>query len=308
MTERDEWPELPEHAFSDSRASEINDAWFEKATFEEQTAAMEHWFLARFCDPAEETPYMSSEGGYIWIHGGPYDASEQIEGRFSHLAIEGAIEVSVANVQNLNGVYDWAPTALTYLDETDDVPIDDRNEPTRRLEDRIQDVLTVLDLKGPTEAVNTARNLAYAAVISALEAFLHETMSFWVSSRDDVVKRIVTEHPKFKDQSIRLGAIYDTHASLGKQVKSHLRRLVWHREGDVVALFKHGFDVELKFHRFKDEILIRHDIVHRFSHNGSGGPIAIESEQVRALSVKVVGFANEIDAAIVKFMDDKKVD
>ena len=31
-----------------------------------------------FEDPANETPYESSEGGYIYIWGGPYDALEQL--------------------------------------------------------------------------------------------------------------------------------------------------------------------------------------------------------------------------------------
>jgi hypothetical protein len=304
MTEREEVRDLPEEAFSDSHTYEVNDSWLEKAPMEAQVAAMAQWFLARFCDPAEETPYMTSEGGYIWINGGPYDAAEQIEGRFSHLAGEDAIGLSVSEVEN-NGVYDWAPTALTYLDETEDVPIDDRNEPTRRLEERINDVLAVLDLEGQAEAINTARNLAYAAIISALEAFLLETMSFWVSDRDEVVRRIITEHPKFKDQKISLGNIYTTFSSLGRQVKAHLRRLVWHREGDVVAWFKHGLGVELGFHRFKAEISVRHDIVHRFSHDSSGGPTVIASNDVRALAAKVVAFANEVDALIVEAMKDE---
>jgi hypothetical protein len=130
-------------------------------------------------------------------------------------------------------------------------------------------------------------------------------MSFWVSDRDEVVRRIITEHPKFKDQKISLGNIYTTFSSLGRQVKAHLRRLVWHREGDVVAWFKHGLGVELGFHRFKAEISVRHDIVHRFSHDSSGGPTVIASNDVRALAAKVVAFANEVDALIVEAMKDE---
>lgn len=302
MTERDDPPALPEHAFTNLRTFEVNDDWLGTATLDEQSAAMAQWFRARFCDPAEETPYMSSEGGYIWIHGGPYDASEQIEGRFSHVASEDAIGLSVSEVES-DGVYDWAPTALIYLDESDDVPIDNRNEPTTRLGNRLNDVLAVLDLAGRPEAVNTARNLAYAAIISALEAFLQETMSFWVSSREEVVRRIITEHPKFKTEKMLLGEIYGRFSSLEKYVKGHLRRLVWHREGDVVALFKHGLRIDLGFHRFRSEISIRHDIVHRFSHDSSGGALVIRNEDVRALAEKVVTFANEIDAGIVAAME-----
>lgn len=313
MVDDEELPDPPNEAFSDLRTYEVENCWLKQASPEEQAGAMVLWFLARFCDPDAETPYMSSEGGYIWVHGGPYDATEQIEGRFDEIASEDAIKLAVEKVED-SGIYDWAPTSLTYLDEADDVFIDDRNEPTKRCEERIRRVLAVLALTGEDEAIETARNLAYAAVISALEAFLHETMSYWVSSRDEVVQAIITQHPQFKDQKIVLGKIYDTHASLEKQVKAHLRRVVWHRDEDVVALFKHGLGIEVGFHRFKDEISIRHHIIHRFSQDSNGDPIVVEDGDVRALAEKVVAFANEIDAktaeTFVRVVDkrDKAID
>src|SRR5688500_6212132 len=84
-------PEPPPDAYSDEYRREINDEWLAGASKEDQVAAMVQWFHARFWDPANDTPYMSSEGGYIWTRGGPYDASEQIEGRFSDIASDEAI-------------------------------------------------------------------------------------------------------------------------------------------------------------------------------------------------------------------------
>lgn len=298
LMEEEELLEASDQAFSDPRTYEVDDRWLEQASPGEQTAAIAQWFLARFCDPAEETPYMSSEGGYIWVHGGPYDATEQIEARFSDIASQKAIQAAIEYVQR-DDIYDWAPTSLTYLDETEDVYIDDRNEPTQRLEKRIGYLLDVLDLEGDEEAKGTARNLVYVGLISALEAFLNETMLYWVSTKPEVVQAVITEHPRFKDQQIRLGSIYNAHASLEKQVKAHLRKVVWHRLDDVVSLFKHGLGIEIGFHRFKDEIENRHDIVHRFSEDSNGEPVGIDDEIVRALAKKIVDFANEVDAKIV---------
>lgn len=291
--------EVPNHAFSDLSSHEVDNRWLEKASPEDQAAALAQWFLARFCDPAEETPYMSSEGGYIWVHGGPYDATEQIRGRFDEIASEEAIQAAIEHVEG-DGVYDWAPTQLTYLDDIEDVHIDDRNEPTLRLERRIDYLVDVLSLKGADEAKGTARNLVFVGLISALEAFLNETMLYWVSTRPDVVQAIVTKHPKFKNQEIRLGSIYSTHASLEGQVKAHLRKVVWHRVDDAVSLFKHGLGIDIGFHRFLYEIDIRHDIVHRFSEDSNGDPVVLEDEDVRALARKIVVFANEIDARIAE--------
>jgi len=308
LMEKDGLLEVADHAFSDLSAREVDDRWLERASPKDQVAAIAGWFLARFCDPAEETPYMSSEGGYIWVHGGPYDATEQIEGRFDGIASEEAIQAAIEYVER-DGIYDWAPTQLTYLDDIDDVYIDDRNEPTLRLEKRIDYLIDVLSLKGVEETKGVARNLVFVGLISALEAFLNETMLYWVSARPEVVQAIVTEHPKFKNQNILLGSIYSTYASLERQVKAHLRKVVWHRIDDAVSLFKHGLGIEIGFHRFKEEITSRQDIVHRFSEDSDGNPVIIEDADVRALAGKIIEFANEIDAKIAEIfiigMDEK---
>lgn len=51
---------------------------FEDMSREEQIETMRSWFLENYEDPVERTPYESSEGGYIYIWGGPYDAHEEL--------------------------------------------------------------------------------------------------------------------------------------------------------------------------------------------------------------------------------------
>ena len=114
--------------FSNFEQQEISDDWLATAEPEQQVAAVVEWFQARFQDPAHETPYMSSEGGYIWVHGGPYDASEEIQERFgsvvpfevleaaAELALEGAL-AAVETARNL--AYAGVISALeTFLWET----------------------------------------------------------------------------------------------------------------------------------------------------------------------------------------------
>ena len=43
------------------------------------------WFWANFDDPAEAVPYMSSEGGYIYFAGGPYEANDEIQNEFPNI-------------------------------------------------------------------------------------------------------------------------------------------------------------------------------------------------------------------------------
>lgn len=50
---------------------------------EEQTQWMEDWFRKNFEDPAETTPH--DEGDYVWIFGGPYNPSEELQEKFGAL-------------------------------------------------------------------------------------------------------------------------------------------------------------------------------------------------------------------------------
>ena len=63
----------------------LTDAELSVADPETQSRVMKHWFHQNYTDPVENTPYESSEGGYQYIWGGPYDASEQLADNFSGL-------------------------------------------------------------------------------------------------------------------------------------------------------------------------------------------------------------------------------
>lgn len=75
---------------------------------DELVEVMKTWFYQNFEDPAEKTPYVSAEGGYQWIWGGPYDASEELSSEFGDHVPEDVIEEVVAAVQ-ADGLYEWAP-------------------------------------------------------------------------------------------------------------------------------------------------------------------------------------------------------
>lgn len=98
---------------------------------EERIEAMKDWFLENFEDPAQNTPHDSGEGGYQYIWGGPYDASDEISSAFPD-AEEDEIEEAVDAVQD-DGTYDWAPVNFGNEDDLDDS--DFRPEPlSERLE------------------------------------------------------------------------------------------------------------------------------------------------------------------------------
>lgn len=73
-----------------------------------KVAYMVEWFRNQFCDPAEETPFNSREGGYLYIWGGPYSADDELRREFEGIVSERAISDAIKDVES-DGIFDWAP-------------------------------------------------------------------------------------------------------------------------------------------------------------------------------------------------------
>jgi hypothetical protein len=87
---------------------------------EEAVEVIREWFLANFEDPAHHTPYISAEGGYQYIWGGPYDARDVMGDVFGEQASEDLIEAAVTEIER-DGITDWAPTDSRRQPPEDDI-------------------------------------------------------------------------------------------------------------------------------------------------------------------------------------------
>ncbi|MEM7729331.1 MAG: hypothetical protein AAF311_08650 [Pseudomonadota bacterium] len=94
--------------------------------------AVEHmteWFFSRFQDPVNRLPHNSREGGYLYIHGGPYDARDQISSEFADQYPEELIEEAIDAVE-ADGVVQWDSTDNSgYDDAPYELDEDDRPVP-----------------------------------------------------------------------------------------------------------------------------------------------------------------------------------
>ena len=88
----------------------ITPSQLKRASAERQKQYMRSWFHSNFEDPANETPYNGREGGYQYIWGGPYDATEELEAEFGSLVPFERIEEIADDIQGEDGILDWAPS------------------------------------------------------------------------------------------------------------------------------------------------------------------------------------------------------
>jgi hypothetical protein len=298
-------PDLPTEAGkATEKGFEPDNDWLRSADRRYQHAAMREWFFSHFQDPANDTPYNSGEGGYLYIRGGPYDAAEALYSRFgdfledSDAVIQGVVE----DVES-EGVDEWAPIDYgdDYYDERLALEIESDTAPLRRFRERLAQHRGLLALQGDGDTKRVARQLVFAAGIGALEAFLYEVVHFWIDSDDKALEAFVTRLPKFREEKLPLSDIFKQMAGLRARAKGHLQATVWHRWDHVAQIYRASLGVEIPDTKALDDALLkRHDIVHRSGHDKDGNAVQVTDDEVNALSATVEAFAAELERRIGK--------
>lgn len=75
----------------------------------ERVTYLVNWFFNFYTDPVHDTPYNGREGGYIYIHGGPFNASDELYDKFGKFFSDEDIEYAVTEVEQ-DGTDEWAPS------------------------------------------------------------------------------------------------------------------------------------------------------------------------------------------------------
>ncbi len=77
------------------------------------------WFKENYDTPENRLPHESKEGGYQWIYGGPCDARQELEDKFSKVPEE-IIEAAVEEIES-DGTVDWTPIPDSNYSDTEDM-------------------------------------------------------------------------------------------------------------------------------------------------------------------------------------------
>ena len=291
---------LPPEAFSTWDVDgpfDPQDHWLETAQKDHQLIAIRAWFLARYCNPVRNTPYNGREGGFQFINGGPYDPADILPNRFSRAVDDDVIQEVIDELhQEVGG--ERAPVQSRIPAEYDEdygVTIEESGQPFVRLHDRLEQSKQVLTLQGNFAAQYLARNLAFGSVITSLESFLWETVTYWVDHDDTVLKNIVTQIPVFRDETIKLGQIFEKRETLKNDVRAYLQNLVWHQWNKVAPLFKLGLEIDIPgFKQFEAALIKRHDIVHRSGFTKTGERVDVNVIAIETLCDQIIRFASEV--------------
>lgn len=246
---------------------------------EEQSEALEEWFRSKYESPNERTPY---EGEFIWIWGGPFDAREELYGRYKGFVADDVIEELADRLSDENP--EWAP--VESIDDYDfDLlgAIESSSSARRSFGDSCSEVHELLWSVNGTELETVQCKLLYSYVMTALECYLCDTFAQRVLEDSMKLRVFIETTPEFQDLRIPFAHAFQAAEDSGEEAAKYLAGVVWHNLWKVAAMFKATFGIDFGAHLgiLMKRVAVRHDIVHRNGHDKDGKPIDVTADDVR---------------------------
>lgn len=265
---------------------------------------MRKWFFQHFEDPAENTPYMTSEGGYIWVHGGPYDAREELQAAFGHEVPEDLInELADELTQQC---WEWAPVAVP---EYDDEYYSDRYQEYEYIDvygnfkKAIKNIETLLNVEIDKTAQQHLHRMLFVSVITAMETYLSDAFINTVMPEQDLLRKLVETSPEFKKKTIALSELFNSMENIREEVKRYLSEISWHHLQRITPMYKATLNVDFPkdLGEVYKAIRTRHDIVHRNGKTLENEEVKVGADEVIGLIVAVSGFIAQVDSSLHTF-------
>jgi hypothetical protein len=272
---------------------------------DDQKRIIKYWFLEHYENPAENTPYETAEGGYIYIWGGPHDADQVLQEEFSEGFSEEFLSEIADELEEECGTNEWAS-----IPGTEDF---DLSYLVSEFHPRFQaSVETIRGLRN--ENINDSSKraffaLLYANVITVLEAYLSDVFISLIVRNETLLRKFVESDPLFREQKIPTAEIFRHMESIPARVKGHLYVLPFHRLEKVQRMY--AAVLQITFPAGMAEILkavhIRHDIVHRNCVTKDGKEIVISRAEVENLLKQVEIFVGETDKQVLELVEKVEV-
>ena len=242
---------------------------------------MGHWFHSNYENPAERTPFESSEGGYIYIWGGPYDAEEVLREEFEGI-VEEAIICQLARELSAKCIQ-WAgiPMNVDYLDKLG-VIYGSMYEIHRNFEDGLIRIESMAHADIEKRLIGDYRRLLYVSCISVLEAYLADAISYTILKNENRKRLFVENNKEFAKIKLTISDIYREYEHLDETIGKFLSEIVWHRLEKVVEACAKpiGLTITEDFMKLKKAISKRHDIVHRNGMTRRGEQVLISQNDI----------------------------
>jgi hypothetical protein len=264
-----------------------------------QMEAMRRWFYANYEDPVHSCPYISSEGGYQYIYGGPYEAREELDQEFSGVVDEGVIEELADNLDNESS--EWSGNPDDFSPELDDYVFRSSAESVGHEEAFRQSAINIerlLEVEVNAAERQVMLRLVYANVITALETYLADKFISAIDADEKILRRFVETTPEFKNRKFALCDVFNAHEAIKDDVKTHLSEVVWHRLDKVEPMYRDSLGINFPpdMQHLHKAIFTRHDCIHRSGKTKDGKEHTLNESDIKSLLLQADRLVRWIEA------------
>jgi hypothetical protein len=261
----------------------------------QQEEIIRHWFCQRF-DPPDALPYDSSEGGFQWIWGGPYDARSAIYGEFDGVASDTALAATNSALNDISSDWSGKPDDAGYSDDyLSDLLAS--GDPYMTLIASLMEIESTAKRKRAKTDGLIIHRLLYANIITSLETYLGDSFGKKIASNHQYLENFVLKSGHFQNQTIPLSKIFLRSKSIDSEVLTSIAAHNWHRLTASAKMYKQALNVKFPDtpKTIDDGIADRHDIVHRNgkTHDRVEGSWGLP--EILALKQAVLEFATAVE-------------
>lgn len=164
--------------------------------------------------------------------------------------------------------------------------------------DSLIDIRSLMTLAPHNE---TLAKLLYAAIITAMEAYLSDTLKKQVLNRESIKRRFIKNHDFFRKEKFTLSEIYEKSASINEMIISEIDKMSFHNLSRIPALYSSVLATNfpsIRLSELKMAIDNRHEIIHRNGKDTTSKALKIFMGDVNALIVLVDETVRYIDKQI----------
>ncbi|MGC6322502.1 hypothetical protein ACNO7I_04665 [Bisgaard Taxon 45] len=309
--------------------SDLNLTWLFNASKEEQEEALFEWFTLRYEEPVHSLPYISREGGYQYIYGGPidpYDELEQFEKYTSYDVIQDVAQ----------RLYDIAEDTWTPIPQySNDYQM--KETPIDRLKNRINKAIKVLkfsyiaqiidinlliersedyglyakdflvhqlknNLKEKDEEISYLQALSvFSLLFTAFETYMWEITKCNLDTKGLNLRKNLINTLKDFEIKKSLSEIYNENYNFDRKLEDILdNETVWHNINNITKIFKNGFQLNTlpDFHEINKLLITRNNIVHRFGLDKDGHAISLQDEDILNAKKFFIEYCESLDLLI----------
>ena len=162
-----------------------------------------------------------------------------------------------------------------------------------------KDIVALLSIDIPLETQSTLHNMAYAQVVTAVEAYLSGIFIHTVINSENLIRKLVESDPELAKRQFSLKEIFTQWAELKMLVARYLKDLIFHDVKKVKPMYQSvlGIDFGDVSWLFR-AVLIRHDCVHRNGFDKEGKQNKIDKKAILELVVNCTGLISAIEEEI----------